>query len=252
MKTPLYLALVIIALIPAMVRDIGQWQLTESARSFRSGDLNGAIAGWSSSIAPWGKREIPTYNRGTAHFRMGNYSAASRDFRSAALSNDTALRQQALYNLGTVQLTAASKLEDSNRTEAVRMLADAARNLKEATRINPDDNDAKHNLAIADNRLSALQPAPAQTPKAAPSPQPTPPEKGSPDSAKPGALSKPGNKPGTSTDTDMSGGTKRKSNAMTRDQALKLLDDAKGRETLRSSVAPGQKNGHLSVPEKDW
>ncbi len=79
-------------------------------------------------------------NLGATHYKMKNYEEADRALATAALASDTALREEALYNLGN------SAYRQDRLGEAVELY-------KAALEINPEDEDAKFNLEFVRNEI---------------------------------------------------------------------------------------------------
>jgi tetratricopeptide (TPR) repeat protein len=226
--------------------DLLQWRLTRAERAFHDGDLRGAISLWSSVSGNPSLRQLAFLNRGVTRYRLGELVAASADFRTATLSADPVIRQLALYNLGTSLLV--QKITDQK--EAEQLLVEALRQLQEAVRLNPADVAAAHNKAAAQARLAALS---ALRPKVTPPrPQQEQREQGAVMPKQPMQAGTEAGKPGTATDRDNPAGRRRSAPALTHEQALRLLDDARGREVLRSSEAVGNRLEKLAPPEKDW
>lgn len=250
MKKPLVLLLCCCLTGIGFLVDLGNRNAAEADRRFRRGDMPGAIARWKSGsfFAPNG---VVAYNCGVAYCRMGNYSAAETRFRAASGSGDGNVRQKSLYNLGSMQLQRALA---SEKAQASRFLNNAVKHLEESSRLNPGDADAFHNLAIARNELASLRAAVSGKPHAPEPAQASHLENGKKESEKQKRekiLSGPSGKPGETSQSD-NGGGKRRQVAMTRDQAQRMLNDAKGREALRSAIVRDQKNLLRASPEKDW
>lgn len=84
------------------------------------------------------------FNAGTSSLIAGDWAAAVVQLQAATVSLDPGLRQRALYNLGTANLM------QSRRDSAQRdtLLADAARQLREALLLAPGDRNAKFNFEL--------------------------------------------------------------------------------------------------------
>jgi tetratricopeptide (TPR) repeat protein len=235
-------------LIAALTYDLHRWRLYQAYRSFQQGDLRGAHAVWSRlAQAPWDRGEA-TFNRGVALCRMGNYSAAIGAFRQASTAGDRPLRAAALYNLGTGRLQSA---ERESGAQAERHLREAVRSLEQATALNPFDAAAAHNLRLARRRLEAL--AVKKTHEKTVPPQERrirgPEREGEP-RGKINWSASAGTRSGADTDLDREG-AKRRATPMEMNRALRLLDEARGRETLRSLV-PVSERGGGAPQEKEW
>ena len=83
----------------------------------------------------------PYYNAANAQYRMESYDEALREYDEALKYADGDLRAQGFFNKGNVYFTAEQYPE-------------AIESYKEVLRIQPDNEDAKHNLELA---LSKLQ-----------------------------------------------------------------------------------------------
>ena len=218
---------------------------------FRSGDLRGAVAVWTSAAIVPSSRPQASFNLGVARYRLGELTEASSDFRAAIASDVPILRQQALYNLGTALLVIDKAGEGSGAKER---LSEAVRHLQAAVDLNPTDVDAVHNRSVSQARLAALLASTAsgrqkmestrdQQEKAAQSADA---------SKKPGEAGTKAGKPGAATELDSTTGRRRTAPAISKEKALRMLDDARGREALRSSVVAGSRQEKLTPPEKDW
>lgn len=91
----------------------------------------------------------PVYNSGNAHYRLREFDLALEQYQRALLNADGRLAQRSLYNLGN---TYFNNLEFENAIETY----------KEALRLDPDDEDAKHNLELAFQQLHRMSPASQQ------------------------------------------------------------------------------------------
>lgn len=92
----------------------------------------------------------PTFNAGTALYRLGEYQRAAEELRSVVSADDAALRARAWYNLGNAYVRLGRLLE-----------ARAA--YREALLLDPGHRDAKFNLELV-NRALLEQPTAEQPP----------------------------------------------------------------------------------------
>ena len=83
-------------------------------------------------------------NAGNALFRKGELPDAIREYGNAALSDDAVMSSAALYNAGNAFLQAGQ-------------MDTAVEAFKGALKLNPDDQDAKHNLEVALKLLEQQQ-----------------------------------------------------------------------------------------------
>ena len=231
--------------------DLSQWRFAKADFLYRKGDLRGAVTSWSSFAIVPSSRPQANFNRGVARYRFGELTEASTDFKMAAQSDDPILRQQALYNLGTTLLVMDRAVEGSGAKER---LSEVVRHLQAAVDLNPADVDAVHNRSVSQARLAALLASTEsgrqktelsrdQQEKAAQSADA---------SKKPGEAGTKAGKPGAATELDSTTGRRRTAPAISKEKALRMLDDARGREALRSFVVAGSRQEKLTPPEKDW
>jgi Ca-activated chloride channel family protein len=84
------------------------------------------------------------FNAGTSSLNAGDWASAVVQLQAATLSLDPGLRQRALYTLGTANLMQARR--DSGQRDT--LLADAARQLRDALLLAPGDRNAKFNFEL--------------------------------------------------------------------------------------------------------
>lgn len=245
-----FLLLILACAVVALHHDLSQWRLTKAERAFHQGDLRAAQTGWSSASINPTTRQRALLNRGVARYRLGELTAASADFRSAAAAGDPHLRRQALYNLGTTLLVMERGCKTEDQKEAQRLLSEAVRQLQAALALLPTDSDAVHNAALARSRLAALHGG-TSSKRSAQQPQEKR-EQGAATPKEPGQAGSEAGKRGDATNRDTPGGRRRAITALSPEQALRMLDDVRGREALRSGVAAGNRHEKLGPTEKDW
>jgi tetratricopeptide (TPR) repeat protein len=109
------------------------------------------------------------YNIGNTLHRKEDYQGAAAETLQGLSKADPDMRAQAYYNLG-------------NSFYRQGQFAEAIAAYKEALKLNPDDQDAKHNLELAQQQLEKQQltpsPQPSQCPLGTPTAQPSPTEEG--------------------------------------------------------------------------
>jgi Ca-activated chloride channel family protein len=109
------------------------------------------------------------YNIGNTLHRKEDYQGAAAETLQGLSKADPDLRARAYYNLG-------------NSFYRQGQFAEAIAAYKEALKLNPDDQDAKHNLELAQQQLEKQQPTPSpqpsQRPLGTPTAQPSPTEEG--------------------------------------------------------------------------
>ena len=143
-------ALVLIcALLPvpgwAGLRPAGAGTADEARRLYSEGDYENALSGFAEALAQSPDDPVLNLAVGEAMHQLDQFAEAALQFqRTLYLTDDTTLRAEALYNLGT-SLLAAGDLE--NAIDALR------RSLS----LEPERADALHNLEVALKRLEAQQ-----------------------------------------------------------------------------------------------
>ena len=121
-------------------------------RAFHAGDPETAAA----TYAPLSADPAVAYNLGTALMGLDPDSASAVLRSAAEAAEDPATRQRSLYNLGYHLITRLGglMLEDSIRA----VLDEAVAVNRLALRLDPTDENARWNLAVAQRRLDAMVP----------------------------------------------------------------------------------------------
>jgi len=154
------------------------------------------------ALSAYQKAQVEQPDLAELHYNVGNTLHHKEDYQGAAAETlqglskaDPDLRARAYYNLG-------------NSFYRQGQFAEAVAAYKGALKLNPDDQDAKHNLELAQRRLDKQQltpsPQPSQCPLSTPTAQPSPTEEGGEESA-PTLQPSPGTGPGTETPTPQGG-----------------------------------------------
>ncbi|MFZ4855165.1 MAG: hypothetical protein ACOYL3_02110 [Desulfuromonadaceae bacterium] len=241
----------VLLLILAAKSDLTAWRLGRGYDAYRRGDMDGAFAAWSSA----GNQQEAVYNRAVIQARKGHGEKAAQLFTLSAAGNDPVIQQHSLYNNGTLLLQQGRGAMAADQEKARQVLTAAEAQLNAALKLEPRDSDAQHNAVVARGSLAEVNAliASKKGEKKKPSEQGTP-EKN--ETAKNGAergkqTDKPG-KAGAETNISEGKGKSRSAPEMSKSDAERLLNDARGRETLRSATAARTKAGAVSPPEKDW
>jgi Ca-activated chloride channel family protein len=106
------------------------------------------------------------YTTGTAAYRAGQFSAATRDFqqsiRAAPASDAKRLADQedTYYNLGNARYRAGQQLEKSNPQEAIKEWTEAVKAYDTALQLRRDDADSKFNRDFVQRKIDALRQPP--------------------------------------------------------------------------------------------
>jgi hypothetical protein len=131
----------------------GSNTLQRANRLFRSGDMEGAADIYSSWIDTTRIGAIASFNLGNALAGSGS-PQAERYLVRATEGGDSAAAQRAHYNLGYRVLTEADA--DLDPYVAIPLLAQAIRSNRAALQLDPDDEDARWNLALSLRRFDEL------------------------------------------------------------------------------------------------
>jgi len=136
-------------------------------RLYHQGQYDEALSAYQKAQAEQPDLAELHYNVGNTLHRKEDYQSAAAETLQGLSKADPDLRAQAYYNLG-------------NSFYRQGQFAEAIAAYKEALKLNPDDQDAKHNLELARQQLEQQQltpsPEPSQCPLGTPTPQPSPTE----------------------------------------------------------------------------
>ena len=140
----------VVALATAATADQpGPRQLVANAnRAFAEGDYETALQGYNKADVSMPESPRVAYNQALAHYKLGDYVAARNHFNRALATRDLKLEADVKYNLGNVAY--ASALEKlSSPQEAIDLLKRAIGHYRDALELDPDDQDAKANIQMA-------------------------------------------------------------------------------------------------------
>ncbi len=144
------LALVIVGVIAGLLA-LDRRSMERANRQYRGGAVSTAAEMYG-RFAPGPDGRI-AYNRGTATIALGNARPDSL-LLDATLGSDSAARQRAFYNLGFVRLTRVDAALDVD--SAYTVLRQSVDYTREALRLDPGDEAARWNLALAQRMLDSL------------------------------------------------------------------------------------------------
>lgn len=111
---------------------------------FAEQDYAGALDRYLNVSAGQPDLPAPYYNAANAYYRQSDYQAAQLYLMEAVNRGEASLDQVAFFNLGNVAYN-------------IQQLEVAAENYRAALRINPDDEDAKHNLELTLQEIQRQQ-----------------------------------------------------------------------------------------------
>jgi tetratricopeptide (TPR) repeat protein len=115
------------------------------SRLLQRGDTTHARQAFTALAKSLSHSDTAWFNAGTSSLLAGDWGSAVVQLQAASLSLDPALRERALYNLGTAYLMQARR--DSVRRDT--LLAEAGKQLREALLLAPGDKKAKFNYELS-------------------------------------------------------------------------------------------------------
>jgi len=226
-----------------------------SAR-LQAGDVMGAAAAFRHAVALGGDAAPLAYNLGVSLYRKGEYLRAREQFAAALATAGPNLRAATLYNRGNCQFRQAERLAAGDQEAARRFFQEAISDYGKALALAPDAVDAGGNLNLARVRLAALG-ADAGNPHTAGAEKP-PQEKVGNGSKAGTKHAQPATKQAAAgaaqeaerADASATSGKTRRD--LTRNEAERLLNEARGREKPAGMPHRGNRNGPLAKPDRDW
>ena len=114
----------------------GRAEVREGNRLYREGRFDEAHERYLDALRENPNSPIIRFNEGNALYQTQEFQRALDAYRHAAETGDPRLKSQAWYNLG-------------NALYRQQQLGESIEAYKEALRLDPDDDDAKHNLEMA-------------------------------------------------------------------------------------------------------
>lgn len=130
--------------------DIGAKPNNKGNEAYEQQDYAAAQSSYQEAIEKSPELPEPHYNSGNVYHRQGQNEQAQESYDRARLDADEGLYRDILFNQGNTQLRSGE-------------IEDAIESYKEALRLNPTDQDAKHNLEVALSRLPPVEQQPPQT-----------------------------------------------------------------------------------------
>jgi Ca-activated chloride channel family protein len=129
-------------------------------RDYRAGNYTNALAEYE-RLAEIHTNDLRlVFDAGAAAYRATNFDAALRDFKSATLSPDLRLQQQAFYNLGNTQYRLGEQKFEPDSAGLNAMLetwTQAAQSYAHAVQLNTNDLDAAYNLAFVKRQMDLVR-----------------------------------------------------------------------------------------------
>ena len=147
MKNKILLFLILVSILPFLIGFMGNWtRLMKSGyEAYSYQDYAEAVEAYQEAVLQKPNNPIAHHNLGTALYKNGKYRQAAYAFQTSLLKPNVPNRAAVYYNLGNAQF----KMQD---------LQAAVKSYQLSLRLNPNDPDTKHNLALAQKLLSAEKP----------------------------------------------------------------------------------------------
>ena len=261
----LVMLIALAALALALRQDLSAYALQRGEARLLAGDVPGAEAAFRMAVTLGGDPALPAYNLGVGLYGKGAYSQAQRQFTGALASAGPGLAAAAHYNRGNSLFRQAERLAASDRQTAGRLFQAAVADYHKALALAPGAVDVGGNLELAQARLVALGNTPGQdagnrkTGEGAAKPSATETGTGQQTGARETSV-----QPGSSRqkaagssaarsespEGEASSGKSRRD--LTRTEAERLLNEARGREKLAGMPHGGNPNRPQAKPDKDW
>lgn len=229
-------------------------------------DLAGAESAFRRAAWLGGDAAVLAFDLGIGLYRNGDFTQARQQFAAALATSAPDRVAAAHYNRGNSLFRKAEQLAAGDRPAAAEMFQAAVADYRAALALSPGAADAETNLGLAVARLATLEGDPPKTKRPAPTGAENPiiPNSvaghrdqdghGQADTRhastprRPATAQAPGSG-GADAATASAGNARRE---LTTDEAERLLNEARGRETLAGKPHDGRQNPPLAKPEKDW
>ena len=249
--------LALAALVISARRDLSHLAIDQGAARLQAGDVPGAEVAFHRAIALGSDAAPLAYNLGVGLYRVGAFAKAGSQFATTLATAGPALAAVSHYNRGNCLYREAERLAADDRDAARRFLQEAIADYGQALALAPGAGDAGSNLSLARSRLAALGSGPAQTGGQ--------PGAGQGQKGRTGAGAKAGSRQTANASPQAAAGAAQQAERadpaasagktrrdLTRQEAERLLNDARGRERPTGMLHGGGRNEQMAKPEKDW
>ncbi len=137
--------------MPILVGWFGNWKqmIDNGNESYLSQNYDAAAVAFQQATLDKPNSSIAYYNLGAALYQKGKYQQAAAAFQTSIVKGNLPEEAALYYNLGNAQFQ-------------IHDLKGAIDNYKYSLRLNPFDNDAKHNLALAQQLLNKQEQSASQ------------------------------------------------------------------------------------------
>lgn len=254
--------LALAALAAALRHDLANLAIRQGAGRLSDGDWAGAQAAFARAIALGRDSALLRYDLGVSLYRGGEFDQARQQFEAALVSAPPDMVVAVRFNRGNSYYRLAERRAGGDREAAEKFLRAAIADYGEALVHDPAAADARGNLDLSRSRLAALTAAAGgdqarqsrrpgaerQAGAAASGPETA----AGRQQAVPGQPAAADGSAGRADSPVPPGSTGKARRDISRTEAERLLNDARGREQLAGSLHGGRPHGQVAQPEKDW
>jgi Ca-activated chloride channel family protein len=130
-------------------------QAIDGAEQYRQGDYEGALQSFREELKRSPDSPVVNFNTGNAAYRLHKYDDAFESYSKAMLSNDMNIREQAYYNAGNALFMQGDESQDIE--QQLTSYYDARYQYQQALNLNPQDAQARKNLALLEERIKQAE-----------------------------------------------------------------------------------------------
>jgi Ca-activated chloride channel homolog len=127
----------------------------DGAEQYRQGDYEAALQSFREELKKSPDSPIINFNTGNAAYRLHKYDDAFESYSKAMLSNDMKIREQAYYNAGNALFMQGDESQDIE--QQLTSYYDARYQYQQALNLNPQDPQARKNLALLEERIKQAE-----------------------------------------------------------------------------------------------
>ena len=151
----IFILLLLIMPMAAMAQSPEWCLMRKGNRAYHSGDLAEAMRCYTDAKAANNTSARADYNLGLVYIKKKDFSGASKQFDTVLKSEkNNRIKSMAYFNRGYISQTQASdSLKQQNIGGQQQKLREAIEEYKNALRLNPNDDEARYNLALCQKQL---------------------------------------------------------------------------------------------------
>jgi tetratricopeptide (TPR) repeat protein len=259
MKRRVWLLFFLALLGLTLRQDLANLARVQGQARLQAGDVAGAERLRERVLALGSEVTDLDYNLGVAHYRKGAFTLARQRFSEALATAEPGLAAAIHYNLGNTHFRQGEGLARHDTAAAAAHFREAMADYRRVLSLTPRATDADANLRLAQVRYTTLAARAAPGTRRSPERDSGRQGEGGADQgdrrrsestavqgkAAPGAAQE-------AARADASAGAGKARRDLTRSEAERLLNDARGRELAVGLPHVGRHAGQLAGPEKDW